>query len=97
MNGSFIAIENNMVLTSIDKKTWKKVDGHFVKISDNNWTITYLTTNNNFVVITYNCGKYTLCMNSNKLFSIDGIGKPTVSPITPSLIINLIFYNKLIK
>ena len=73
MNGSYIAIKNNKLITSSNKKEWFNTDGTFIKYSNNKWYILYQNESNMLVNISYNNGLYTLVCNKNKLYSNDGI------------------------
>ncbi len=71
--GSYIAIKNNKIVTSKDKKDWSLINGNFKKINNNEWSITYESVNNNFITILYKSGQYTLKSQNDRLYSNDGI------------------------
>lgn len=73
VTGSYIAIKNNKVISSKDKKIWHNVDGHLIYKNNDEWNIIYLTETNNLVKIDYKNKQFTLSSKSQKLYSNDGI------------------------
>jgi hypothetical protein len=73
LNGSYIAVKNNKIVTSKNKKEWSIIDGSLFKKNNNQWDITYETEHNGIAHISYKNNQYTLSCKKEKLYSDDGI------------------------
>lgn len=71
--GYYIAVKNNKIVTSKNKKEWTIINGNLNYKNNNQWTITYESEYNGIINILYKNGQYTLISKIKKLYSDDGI------------------------
>jgi len=67
----YLAVNNQTVIYSNDKKIWNTINNTHLIIDNNNWIIIYPSENVGLVTICYNNNIYSISSNIETIYSLD--------------------------